>query len=178
MESSTNMFDGTNWIFAIIIFFIVAGFLSGNGLGFGNNSGGQITNDFLYTNLANDVRANGTAINTVDRDVLENRYQNSLQTNTLQNQASINALQMQNNLDSCCCELKTAIHSEGEATRALITQNRISDLEKDLVNANTIISNATQTSNILGQLGTWRANPSYPYYGTYGTYGYTGTTIY
>lgn len=152
--NTNGTFDWTG----IIGLLIIAGIFGyGNGFGFGNNASSQITNDFLYTNLASDVRANANAINTTDRDVLENRYSTQLGLQNLQAQMA-----------SCCCDTKTAIHAEGEATRALITQNRISDLEKDLVNANTIISNATQTQNLLSNLGRFVPYSAYNY-GTYGT---------
>lgn len=172
MESGMN-----GWSVGDIIgLLIIAGIFSNGGFGFGGAGyANAMTNEFVYTNLANDVRANGTAITTVDRDVLENkfaldrdilenRYQNSLQTNTLQ--AGMN---------SCCCELKTLIREDGEKTRSLITQNRIADLEKELVQAQGIIANTAQTQNILNSLGNY-----YPKIGVnpYTVYGYPyGTTI-
>lgn len=38
-------------------------------------------------------------------------------------------------IDQCCCKTQTAIHAEGEATRALIQQNYISDLQTKLCDA-------------------------------------------
>lgn len=59
-----------------------------------------------------------------------------------------------------CCDLKTAMHSEGEATRALIQSNTIQDLRdkladksQDLQAAQLTLANASQTQNILSSLG-------------------------
>lgn len=57
------------------------------------------------------------------------------------------------------CEITTAIHSEGEATRALITQNTMQDLrdkladrDRQLQAANFEISQQTQTASIIDNL--------------------------
>lgn len=191
MQNGADMDFGFGGIWGIIMLLIIAGLFGGNGFGWGNSRTNDISNEFLFNQLANDVRANGIAINTTDRDVLmsscntdkevlQNRYDMSLQTNQLQNQASINALNMQNQLASCCCELKSAIHSEGEETRALITQNRINELEYSLTQANNAVANAVQTQNILNNLGNYYpksgVNP-YSVYGGYSSCGCGNTTI-
>lgn len=57
----------------------------------------------------------------VQREILDNRY------NTLMGFNNMQARQ-----DACCCELKTAIHAEAEATRALINQNTMQELRDSL----------------------------------------------
>jgi hypothetical protein len=59
----------------------------------------------------------------------------------------------------CCCELKGAIHAEGEATRALITENIIQGLrdrivakDQELQTANFQLSQQAQTANIISTL--------------------------
>lgn len=59
-----------------------------------------------------------------------------------------------------CCDLKTAMHSEGEATRLLIQNNTIQDLrdkladkDSDLHTAQMSLSNSEQTQYILNALG-------------------------
>lgn len=42
---------------------------------------------------------------------------------------------MQASIAECCCKTQTAIHAEGEATRALIQQNYINDLQTKLCDA-------------------------------------------
>jgi hypothetical protein len=64
---------------------------------------------------------------------------------------------------ACCCELKGAIHADGEMTRALITSNTIASLQAKLNDAktsNTVLvqtnalkeNNALQTNTILSHL--------------------------
>ena len=81
------------------------------------------------------------------------------------------------------CEITTAIHQEGELTRGLITQNTIQDLrdrladrDRDLVEANSQISQFNQTQYLVNILKP-RAIPSYSVCnsqggcgGTYNTY--------
>ena len=49
----------------------------------------------------------------------------------------------------CCCDLKTAIHAEGEATRGLIQANTIQDLRDRLALANDAITTQTVSNNII-----------------------------
>lgn len=39
------------------------------------------------------------------------------------------------NMQNCCCDIKTAIHGEGEATRALLVKNEIETLRSQLQDA-------------------------------------------
>lgn len=81
---------------------------------------------------------------------------------------------MQAQLASCCCDLRTAIHSEAEITRGLIQSNTIQDLrdrlaasQRETDTANLALQNNAQTSTILNSLGRYVNNPSVPY-----NYGY------
>ena len=72
-----------------------------------------------------------------------------------------------------CCDLKTVMHGEGEATRALITQNTIQDLrdkladkDNELQSAQFTLANANQIQNILNTLGRY-----VPYQGMEAVYG-------
>lgn len=174
--------NGTPMDWSGIIGLLVIAGVFGGGM-FGNNG---FENRFLERDIFN---TNTSVLNSsnqtqkeilenkysLDKSIMENRYQMALQTNTLQNQASVNALQNQSKMDSCCCELKSLIRADGEATRALITSNRIADLEKELSQAQGIIANTAQTQNILNSLGNY-----YPKSGVnpYSVYGFSyGTTI-
>lgn len=60
---------------------------------------------------------------------------------------------------SCCCELKGAIHAEGEATRALITENIIQGLrdrivakDQELQTANFQLSQQAQSAALINAL--------------------------
>jgi hypothetical protein len=50
------------------------------------------------------------------------------------------------------CEITNAIHAEGEATRALMTQNTIQELRDELQAAQLQLGNLSQTANIIGAL--------------------------
>lgn len=162
----------------IILFFLIFG-MGGWG-GFGNRAAdgaltraelGQGFNDNQMMNKL-DGLANGICSSTYD---IANKI--SEQTLNLNNgfngvQASINQLGYQN--QQCCCELKTAIHSEGEATRALIAANtvqalrdKIADKDRELIAAQTESKMTAQTDAILSRLGRFVTNP--PCYQNYCT---------
>lgn len=186
MENNNGSWFAGDGLFAIIIFFIVAGMFNG-GFGFGNNARADISNEFLYNQLANDVRANGQAIATTDRDVLttscntdkevlQNRYDNALQTQTLSRQMS-----------ECCCENRLAIANQTSQLTATMNANTQAILDKmcnteiqnlrDQVRGYELVAALGNQTNTLSQrFGTWYPNPPFsPYY--YGTYGNYGTTI-
>ena len=107
----------------------------------------NISNGFYNTatnlcNLRSDILM-GNA--NTQRDIL-------LQTTQLENQLGMTSLQGLARLDSCCCDIKSAIKEDGEATRALITQNTIQDLRDRLANAKDIISDREQTDTLLARL--------------------------
>lgn len=107
----------------------------------------NISNGFYNTatnlcNLRSDILM-GNA--NTQRDIL-------LQTTQLENQLGMTSLQGLARLDSCCCDIKQAIREDGEATRALITQNTIQDLRDRLANAKDIISDREQTDTLLARL--------------------------
>lgn len=91
----------------------------------------------------------------VGQQIAENRYAQQLANCGIErNIDSVKAEAYKNT-----CEITTAIHSEGEATRALITQNTIQELrdkleERDraLQAANFEISQQTQTANLIDSL--------------------------
>ena len=117
----------------------------------------------INSNLANGFYNTSNAICNLKGDVLENRYANALgiantqrdilmQTTQLENQLGITSLQGLARLDSCCCDIKNAIREDGEATRALITQNTIQDLRDRLTAAKDVISDREQTDTLLSRL--------------------------
>ena len=107
----------------------------------------NISNGFYNTatnlcNLRSDILM-GNA--NTQRDIL-------MQTTQLENQLGMTSLQGLARLDSCCCDIKSAIKEDGEATRALITQNTIQDLRDRLNAAKDVISDREQTDTILSRL--------------------------
>lgn len=213
------MDNKTGWSVGDIIgLLIIAGIFGGfNGFGYGNNARTDISNEFLYNQMANDIRANGTAINTTDRDVLisscntdkevmnnrfncsqnacntqkevlENRYANSIGFANIDKDLLLGNQSILSNQSSCCCELKTAIHSEAEQTRALIQENTIQALrdkiaDKDREALATGLSYSTSLSvrnakdEILNSLGNYYPKMGVNPYNIYPSYYSYGTTI-
>lgn len=89
--------------------------------------------------------ATALGISNTQRDIL-------MQTTQLENQLGMTSLQGLARLDSCCCDIKSAIKEDGEKTRALITQNTIQDLRDRLASAKDIISDREQTDTLLSKL--------------------------
>lgn len=124
----------------LIALLIIAGiFLGGNGFGFGRNDGfGQYATaasqqeilfgqqfqgldnkiDRIGYGIADATYALNNAIGGVGTQVLEAKYDNAMRIDSL-------GARMQ----ECCCETQKAIHAEGEATRALIQQDKIDGLQ-------------------------------------------------
>lgn len=55
-------------------------------------------------------------------------------------------------LASCCCSIEKNILADGAATRALITQNRMDDLQAQLNDAKNSISNSNQTNALVAAM--------------------------
>ena len=162
-----------SWFWIIILLFFCRG---GN---WGDNQ--TLTSDeFIKRDIFNTNQNVSTSACQTQRDILENRYTNQLcccetQKEILQSRYD-NALQTQTlaaQVAQCCCDLKTAIHAEGEETRGLIQANTIQDLrdrinerDRELQSAQFQISQVAQTSNIVDTL---RPYPQ-PAYITYSPY--------
>lgn len=126
------------WIILIFLFFLA---FSGNGF-FGNgnattSSMAQVERDVLTTSC------------NTQKEVLQSNY------NTL-----LGFKDQQLQISECCCEnrlaianqtnaLATAIHAEGEATRALIQENTITDLRERLNTANNALTVQTITNGVI-----------------------------
>lgn len=138
---------GFLWVILIFLFFLA---FSGNGFGFGGNSGkdlSQVERDVLTTSC------------NTQKEVLESRYNTQL-----------GFQDMQGRLDSCCCKLGAEIHAEAEATRALITQNTIDDLRDKLNSARDQLGTQQQTANLISALRPFPI-PAYPTCSPYTSYG-------
>lgn len=200
LTKGSNCSFGDNWIW-IIGLLIIAGIFGGGGFGFGNNAGvteGYIANQFTQRDIAGvnqnmfdgfmnqsnntkdnlieilESRANCNAnACTTQKEVLENRYSTLL-----------GFKDMQASNDRCCCEIKEAIHADGEATRALIQNNviqdlrdRIADKDREALATGLSYSQTITTRNsedrILGNLGIYYpkigVNPYLAYNYNYGT---------
>lgn len=145
--------NGFLWIILIFLFFIA---FSGNGFGsWGNNGNGglsQVERDVLTTSCE------------TQKGVMQSQYDTLLGFKDLSYQNQI-----------CCCNLQTAIHSEGEATRALIQENTIQELRDRLTTANNALTTQTIVNDVVQQLRPCPV-PAYPVCGgnLFGYYGYNG----
>lgn len=141
--------------------------------------------------MQNRFNCSQNACNT-QKEVMQSRYDNAigqanLQKDMLLGQASAQRDLMLGNKDiqaqmaQCCCDLKTAIHAEGESTRALITENTIQDLRDRLTLANNAITSQTIADSVIGAVRPYPV-PAYPVSSPYGTattypYGYGVSSV-
>ena len=176
--SGNNDSFGNNGAWWLILFMMFAFGGNGWGNGWGNNGWNNLNNDIDNRFLERDVFAtNQNVSNTgaftnqnvsnsacqTQRDVLENRYTNQLGI-----------------------QIKNTAHQEGEATRALITQNMIDNLRDQLAAtreqltnarsanlANSIMAdNAAQTQTLISSLLP-RPVPAYPSASPYMAYNWS-----
>ena len=151
-RQNDSFFGGDGFWGIIVLFFIFAMF-GGNMWGNNSGLQGALTRGEMADgfNTAEILRNQSGIMRDqfgVQRDVLENRYANQLSAAALDksimenrfanqqcccttqkeilesrylNQLGMQQMQQQNS--ECCCDIKTAIHAEGEATRALINAN-------------------------------------------------------
>lgn len=154
--------NGGAWVF--FLFFLLA--WGGNGFGgFGGANGtvGQINNDFMYSNLSNQLGRmqdqNTFISNSLQQGLCNLGYENLSNFKDLQAQLSNCSCNTQKELlinryeaEKNTCAITNAIHADGEATRALLTQNTIQDLRDRLQAAEFGLSQAAQTANIVSQV--------------------------
>lgn len=119
ITDNSEGFGGSGWW--IILLFLV---LFGGGFGgFGNRGDGSLSTDFAVIDRKIDGLGDG---------ICQAQYENA----RLQNQTDMNMMQGFNSLQAlgaqCCCDLKSAIHAEGEQTRAMMRENEIQNLRDKL----------------------------------------------
>lgn len=116
---------GGGWIVWILLFAL----LGGGNFGFNNRNNAASVEDIAsgfnfnaLQNKGNDILA---AVNSEGRN-LDNAIC-TLGYHTLEQSSALSA-----QMASCCCDLKSAIHAEGEATRNMIQQNKIESLQQQV----------------------------------------------
>lgn len=172
-NKSDNFLQG-NGILIILFFLIFGGGLGG----WGRN--GALASDALTRAELSQGFADNQMLNKLDgishgicdsTYSLNNTINNGFNAlNQTLNNNNIAVLQGFNGVDKglcqlsyqnqqCCCELKNAIHAEGEMTRALIQNNtlqelrdKIADKDRELLASNFQNSQQSQTSNIINSL--------------------------
>lgn len=175
-------FGNGGWMWIILLAFL----FRGNWGGYGGESP-LVSEEFIKRDIFNTNQNVSTTACQTQRDVLENRYTNQIcccetQKEILQSRydSALQAQALQAQLANCCCDLKTAIHAEGEATRGLIQGNTIQDLrdrlaerDRDLSTANFQLSQQAQSANIISTLQP-TPRPAYLTCSPYFAYNYGG----
>ena len=166
-------FGGGNWLWIIVLFIFMFG-MGGNGFGFGGRGAAltqaemQMGFDTAEITRKLDGLANGlcdgfyaqnttmlTGFNTLGMQIAENRF--AAQQCCCETNRNIDSVRYEGQRNTC--EITTAIHAEGEATRALLKDQENQRIRDELAQARDIISNTNQSRYILGQLGRFYTNP-------------------
>ena len=173
---------GGGWFWIVVLFLFMFGF-GGNGFGRGAEAltRAEMYDGFNFQNIENGIR--GIQQGLCDGFYAQNTTMlngfNGLQTDLCHGFASVLAgiNQARFDMQNCCCEtnrnidavryenqkntcdITTAIHAEGEATRALINQNtmqelrdKLADRDRDLMTANFQLSQQAQSANLINEL--------------------------
>ena len=173
------------WVF--LLFILLA--WGGNGFGFGGRNDAyqagltraELCDGFNFNQIENGIRGvqNGLCDGFYAQNTTMLQGFNGIQRDMCQGFSTLNSgitnlgYQMQNcccdtnrNIDAVryeaaknTCDITTAIHAEGEATRALINANTMQDLrdrlearDRELMTANFQLSQQAQTANLVDEL--------------------------
>ena len=168
-RDNDGMFGGAGgtWIWVFFLFFLLA--WGGNGFGFGNGATqGALTRsdmcqEFNFNNLQRSVLGiqNGLcdgfyAMNTtmlqgfngLGNQIQENRF--ASQQCCCETNRNIDSVKSENYRNTC--EIVNAIRADGDATRAMLTQNTIQELRDKLQDAKFENSQFLQNQYLINQL--------------------------
>ena len=187
INKDNDGFFGGNGFFAIVVLLFIFAMFGGGGFGWGNNAAtqGAITRGELYEGFnTNAILQNQNGLMRdnfgLQRDILENRFdvqkcccdtQKEILESRYTTQLGFQAQQAQQ--AQCCCDLKTAIHAEAEATRQLINQNTMQELRDNLQAAQLQLGNLNQTQTLINALRPCPI-PAYPSCSPYQVASWTG----
>ena len=143
------------------------GFGGGNGISaiYGAQQFNQLDNAIRNTQngISDATYALNNGINGVVREVLENKF--AAQKCCCETQRAIDGVNYNNSKNTC--DIINAIHSEGEATRGLITQNQIQELrdkladkDRDVLARDFQLSQLSQNATLINALQP-TAKPAY-----------------
>lgn len=165
-------FDGQgSWFWIVVLFLFMFGF---GGNGFGRNgealTRADLCQDFNFNDLQNGVRGiqNGlcdgfyaqnttmlNGFNTLGSQIAESRF--AQQNCCCETNRNIDMVRSEGYKNTC--EITTAIHAEGEATRALINSNtmqalrdKITEKDQELQTANFHLSQQAQNATLISAL--------------------------
>lgn len=175
-RSGDGFLEG-NGIIILILFFLIFGANGGGFGGWGNNgfASGALTRAEMYdgfnnqtvvrkldginSGLCDGFYAQNTTMlqgfNTLGREIADNRF--AAQNCCCETNRNIDAVRSENYKNTC--EITSAIHAEGEATRALINANtmqnlrdKLADRDRDLQTANFQLSQQAQNATLISTL--------------------------
>ena len=178
-SANNDMFGGNAFMWLILIFL-----LFGRGFGYAGQDV-NVNDEFIKRDLFNMQTSNQACCCETQKEIIENRYTNQLGLQNLGQQMASCCCETNRNIDAVradayknTCEITTAIHAEGEATRALINANTIQDLrdrlearDRDLLTANFQLSQQAQSANIIETLQP-TLKPAFVVQSPYVSYGY------
>lgn len=174
---------GGGWFWIVVLFLFLFGF-GRNGFNNGNDGSltrAELAEGFNFQDINGQLRGitNGICDGFYAQNTTMLQGFNGLQNSLCQGFAGVNSgianlgYQMQNcccetnrNIDAVraenyknTCEITTAVHAEGEATRALINANtmqalrdKLADKDRDLLTANFQLSQQAQNSTLISEL--------------------------
>lgn len=172
IRAATDGMDGQGSWFWIVVLFL---FMFGSGNGLFNNGGGALTRaemtdgfnnqsvlrklDGITQGLCDGFYAMNTGMlngfNTVGNQIAENRF--AAQQCCCETNRNIDNVRYEASKNTC--DITTAIHAEGEATRALINANtmqalrdKLEDKDRELMTANFQLSQQAQSANLIAEL--------------------------
>lgn len=166
MRDDDGLFGGNGGgIIILLLFFLMMGGGYWGNRGYdaglsGSLTRAEVSDGFTMQNIQNDIKSvyagmtNGLASLT---QTVSNGFANSSQC-CCETNRNIDALRYDQ--ANSACAIKNAIFEDGEKTRALLVSQQISDLrdsreatQRELLAAQLTLANASQTQNLLGNLG-------------------------
>lgn len=162
-DRNNNEWGSGNWIWIILLFLLFGGNWGNNG----NLQNDELMNqEFIKRDLFNTNQNVSSQGYQNSRDILESRYTTQLGLQNLGQQNQECCCATQRAIDGVntqsfknTCDITTAIHSEAEATRALINANTMQDLrdkladrDRELLTANFQLSQQAQSAGIISTL--------------------------
>lgn len=182
MTTDNDGFSNGGWFWIILILLF-----AGGGFGFGNRDN-AMSDEFIKRDIFSTNQNLTEQVFGSQKEILENRYTTQLGLQGLQTSLDACCCSTQRAIDSVkaegyknTCEITNAIHSEAEATRALINaqtvqnlRDKLADRDRELMTANFQLSQQAQSANLIDTLIP-RPVPSYPSCSPYVAYtGYAG----
>lgn len=182
------MGGGGSWVW-IILFVLLLGGNGGGGLFGGNRDSaaiaqGQISNEFLFSNLNHSIDTVGTAVNTgftaTANGLCNLGYENMSNFKDLQAQLSACCCETNRNIDAVryeaaknTCEIITAGDKNTDRIIAHLTATEMQNLRDSLQTANLQLSQQAQSANLINELRPCPI-PAYPACSPYEALGLNG----